>query len=55
MLTGRDKEIEETIDAISKRKNLFLSGPSGVGKTFIVKHVLDETGVKANLGIGDCP
>ncbi len=54
MLIGRDKEIEKTIDAISKRKNLFLSGPVGVGKTFIVKHVLEETVVKGILYSDDC-
>ncbi len=54
MLIGRDKEIEGIIGAVSQRKNLFLSGPGGAGKTFIVKHVLQETDAKCMLYSGDC-
>ncbi|MCP4914674.1 MAG: hypothetical protein GY909_16275 [Oligoflexia bacterium] len=54
MLIGRDKEIEKIVDAVSQRKNLFLSGPESVGKTFIVKHVLEETGGRGVLYSDDC-
>jgi len=54
VLIGRDKEIKEIIDAISQRKNLFISGPESVGKTFIVKHALEETGGKGILYSNDC-
>ena len=54
MLIGRDKEIEKIVDAVSQRKNLFLSGPESVGKTFIVKHVLEETGSNGVLYSDDC-
>ena len=37
MLIGRDKEIEGIIGAVSQRKNLFLSGPGGAGKTSYCK------------------
>ncbi|MFQ5714995.1 MAG: AAA family ATPase [Candidatus Scalinduaceae bacterium] len=43
MVIGSVREKEGIIDAILKRNNLFLYGPKGVGKTFIVKHVLKET------------
>ncbi len=54
MLIGRDKEIEKIVSAVSQRKNLFLFGPGGVGKTFIVKHVLGETCGNGVLYSGDC-
>lgn len=54
MLIGRDREMEEIVDAVSERKNLFLSGPESVGKTFIVQHVLEETGGKGVLYSADC-
>jgi hypothetical protein len=54
MLIGRDREIEEIVDAFSQRKNLFLSGPKSVGKTFIVQHVLEVTGGKGILYSDDC-
>ena len=54
MLIGRDKEIKEIIDAISQRKNLFISGPESVGKTFIVQHVIEVTGGKGILYSNDC-
>ncbi len=54
MLIGRDGEVKEIIDAVSQRKNLFLSGPESVGKTFIVKHVLEDTGGKGILYSENC-
>lgn len=54
MLIGRYKEVEEIINAVSQRKNLFLSGPEGVGKTFIVKHVLEKTGGTGIFYSADC-
>ncbi len=54
MLIGRDKEIEEIVDAVSRRKNLFLSGLESVGKSLIVKHVLDETGGRGVLYSENC-
>jgi AAA+ ATPase superfamily predicted ATPase len=42
VLVGRDKEIEEIADAVLQRKNLFVFGLESVGKTFIVKYVLEE-------------
>ncbi len=54
MLIGRDREVKEIIDAISQRKNLFLSGPESVGKTFIVKHALQEAGGKGILYSNNC-
>ncbi|MHC4268277.1 MAG: ATP-binding protein [Planctomycetota bacterium] len=49
MLIGRDKERNEIVDAISQMKNLFISGPGGVGKTFLVRHVLNGTCDKSIL------
>ncbi|KHE93650.1 MAG: ATP-binding protein [Candidatus Scalindua rubra] len=54
MLIGRANEIEEIVDAVSQRKNLFLFGPESVGKTVIVKHVLDKTGDKGILYSDNC-
>jgi hypothetical protein len=54
VLIGRDKEIEKVVAAVSQRKNLFLSGPEGVGKTVIVKYVLEKTGGKGILYSADC-
>ncbi len=38
----RDSEIKEIIDTIKTHSNLFIYGPSGVGKTVTVKFVLKE-------------
>jgi hypothetical protein len=54
VLIGRNKEIEEIVDAVLQRKNLFLFGEEKVGKTLIVKHVLEETGGKGTLYSDDC-
>ncbi len=54
MLIGRDKEVEKIADVVSQRKNLFLSGPESVGKTFIVKHVLEEMGGRVILYSENC-
>ena len=54
MLVGRDKEIEEIVDAVLQRENLFLFGPESVGKTFIVKHVLGKTGGNGVLYSDNC-
>ncbi len=43
MLIGRDKDVEEIVDAVSQRKNLFLFGSESVGKSAIVKHVIEKT------------
>ena len=54
MLIGRAKEVREIVDAISQRKNLFLFGQESVGKTSIIKHVLDKTGDKGILYSDNC-
>jgi hypothetical protein len=54
VLIGRDKERNQIVDAVSQRKNLFLFGLEGVGKSFIVKHVLEETGGRGVLYSDDC-
>ena len=54
MLIGRAKEVREFVDAISQRKNLFLFGQESVGKTSIIKHVLDKTGDKGILYSDNC-
>jgi len=54
VLIGRDKARNKIVDAVSQRKNLFLFAPESVGKTFIVKHVLEETGSKGILYSDDC-
>ncbi len=54
MLIGMDKERNEIVDAVSQRKNLFLFGLEGVGKTCIVKHVLDEAGGRGVLYSDNC-
>ncbi len=54
MLIGKDKEVERVVEAISQRKNLFLFGQESVGKTSIVKHVLEETGGKGILYSDNC-
>ncbi len=54
MLIGRDKEVKEIIDAVSQRKNLFLSGPDSVGKTSIIKRVLEDTDDKGILYSENC-
>ncbi|MDP6924077.1 MAG: hypothetical protein QGI94_04755, partial [Candidatus Scalindua sp.] len=54
MLIGRDKEVEKVVDTISQRKNMFLFGQESVGKTSVVKHVLEETGRKGILYSDNC-
>ncbi len=54
MLVGRDQEKNEIVDAILQRKNLFFSGPEGVGKSFILKHVIKEPGGRGVLYSDDC-
>ena len=40
MITGRTREISKITEAVGKRKNLFVWGEKGTGKTLIVKYVL---------------
>ncbi len=54
MLIGRDKERNKIIDAISQRKNLFIFGVENVGKSFLLKHVLEKTGGKGLLYSDNC-
>ncbi len=54
MLIGRDKEVKKIVDAVSQSKNLFLSGAENVGKTFIVKYVLEEMGGRGILYSDNC-
>ncbi len=54
MLVGRVQEKDEIVDAISQRKNLFFFGPEGVGKSFILKHVIEEIGGRGVLYSDDC-
>ncbi len=54
VLIGRDKEVRKIVDAVSRRKNLFLSGPENVGKTFIVNRVIEEMGGKGGLYSENC-
>ena len=54
MLIGRDNEVEKVVDAILQRKNMFLFGQESVGKTSIVKRVLEETGSKGILYSDNC-
>jgi len=54
VLIGRDKEVRKIVDAVSQRKNLFLSGPESVGKTSIVKHVLEGIGGKGVIYSDNC-
>ncbi len=54
MLIGRDKEIDEIVDVISKRKDLLLFGPESVGKTAIVKNVLSKTIINGALYSDNC-
>ena len=54
MLIGRGKEIEKIVDVVSQRRNLFLFGLESVGKTSIVKYVLEETGGRGVLYSHDC-
>ncbi len=54
MLIGMYKEVEGIVNAVSQRKNLFLSGHENVGKTFIVKHVLEELGGRGILYSDNC-
>ena len=54
MLIGRAKEVEKVVDAILQRKNMFLFGQESVGKTSIVKRVLEETGGKGILYSDNC-
>jgi hypothetical protein len=49
VLIGKNRERNEIVDAVSQRKNLFLFGLESVGKTCIVKHVLDKTGDRGIL------
>ncbi|MFQ5686281.1 MAG: AAA family ATPase [Candidatus Scalindua sp.] len=48
------KEKKEIINAVLQIKNLFLYGAEGVGKSFIVKHVTQETVSKGVLYSEDC-
>jgi len=54
VLIGRAKEVEKVVDAILQRKNMFLFGQESVGKTYIIKHVLDKTGDKGILYSDNC-
>ncbi len=54
MIVGRDKEIAGIVNVVSQRRNLFLSGPDSVGKTFIVKYVLEEIGGRGVLYSDNC-
>ncbi|MCP4255371.1 MAG: hypothetical protein GY775_18600 [Candidatus Scalindua sp.] len=54
MLIGRDKEVKEIAGTVSQRKNLFLSGPESVGKTSIVKHVIEKSDGKGILYSDNC-
>ncbi len=54
MLIGRANEVGKIVDAVLQRKNLFLFGSESVGKTVIVKHVLNEIGVKGVLCSDNC-
>jgi AAA+ ATPase superfamily predicted ATPase len=54
VLIGRDKEVEKVVDTIFQRKNMFLFGQESVGKTSIIKHVLDKTGDKGILYSDNC-
>ncbi len=54
MLIGRDKEVEKVVDTISQRKNLFLFGQESVGKTSLIKHVLDKRADKGTLYSDNC-
>ncbi len=54
MLIGRIKEQEIITKAILKRKNLFVHGESGVGKTYLVKQVVDNLKDKGVLYSGNC-
>jgi len=54
VLIGRDNEVEKVVDAILQRKNMFLFGQESVGKTSIVKRVLEETGSKGILYSDNC-
>ena len=39
----RDNEIKNLKRCLDEGKNVFLCGPAGCGKTFILQNVLDET------------
>ncbi|HVZ16927.1 MAG TPA: AAA family ATPase, partial [Terriglobales bacterium] len=39
---GRDEELQEIRCRLAKRKPLLIHGPEGVGKTFLIKHLLPE-------------
>jgi hypothetical protein len=54
VLIGRDKEVEKVVDAVSQRNNMFLFGQESVGKTSIIKHVLDKTGNNGILYSDNC-
>ena len=38
-----DREIKEITSLLKNGKNVFLCGAAGVGKTFVIKKILDET------------
>ena len=48
-VVGKTREISRISKYISERKNLFVWGNQGTGKTFIVKYVLDTLGDKRVL------
>ena len=39
---GRDAELEQLRQLVSRRRSFLLHGPSGVGKTLLLKHVARE-------------
>jgi len=41
-IIGREKEIEDLKKAIGLRRNVLIEGPVGVGKTFLVREVLES-------------
>lgn len=52
-LVGRSSDVQSLEKVISRRRNLLIEGPVGVGKTYLVLQVLSKLGLEADRIDGD--
>jgi len=48
---GLTTKQQETLDLAIKGRNLFVTGPGGCGKTFLIKHFVDTYGSSLRIGV----
>ena len=54
-IVGRQKELKALKRAVSPNRNVLIEGPVGVGKTFLVREVLEELDRDFERIDGDTP